>query len=128
MNCPKCNSSMNLLPHLPYSAQKCSNCHGLWFKGGEKDVVAALKDAECLDSPETNIAANYNSQRDIDCPACQTKMIKMADKSQLHIKFESCPSCRGIFFDAGELTDLSEHTLVEKLKQAAKNLKRNLNR
>jgi Zn-finger nucleic acid-binding protein len=39
------------------------------------------------------------------------------DKDQFHIKYESCPTCFGTFFDAGEFSDLKDHTVVERFRQ-----------
>jgi Zn-finger nucleic acid-binding protein len=52
----------------------------------------------------------------INCPVCQTQMIRMVDKNQLHIWFESCTKCYGIFFDAGEFKDYKEETLADFFK------------
>ncbi len=53
-------------------------------------------------------------------------MIKMIDRSQYHIEFESCRHCYGVFFDAGEFKDFANHTLIERVTQAFSILKSNL--
>jgi len=45
------------------------------------------------------------------------KMLRMVDPQQPHIWFEQCPTCYGRFFDAGELKDLSEHTISDFFKK-----------
>jgi Zn-finger nucleic acid-binding protein len=53
-------------------------------------------------------------------------MVKLIDKDQYHIKYESCPVCYGTFFDAGEFTDLKEKTVVERFKHFIDIVKGNL--
>ena len=55
-------------------------------------------------------------------------MTKMTDKTQFHIKYEMCADCRGIFLDEGELLDLSEFTLTERMQQAIATYKANINK
>ena len=43
-------------------------------------------------------------------------MIRMVDAKQSHIWFEHCGSCFGYFFDAGELRDLKEDTILDFIK------------
>jgi len=49
-------------------------------------------------------------------------MLTVTDTTQFHIEFESCPSCSGTFYDAGEFKDLSELTVVERLRKALDDL------
>jgi Zn-finger nucleic acid-binding protein len=36
--------------------------------------------------------------------------------AQKHVGFERCPQCQGAFFDAGELEDLRDFTLGERIR------------
>jgi Zn-finger nucleic acid-binding protein len=47
-------------------------------------------------------------------------MDKIEDLDQPHIWIENCAVCGGIFFDAGELTDLKEKTLSDWFKRFTK--------
>jgi Zn-finger nucleic acid-binding protein len=44
-------------------------------------------------------------------------MNRLADLRQTHIWFEQCDSCRGSFFDAGELTDLATLSVSDFFKR-----------
>jgi Zn-finger nucleic acid-binding protein len=52
----------------------------------------------------------------INCPKCNTKMIRMVDAQQSHIWFEHCVTCSGNYFDAGEFKDLQEDTIFDFVK------------
>ncbi len=43
-------------------------------------------------------------------------MIRMSDPGQKHVHYESCTICGGVFFDAGELTELSKVSLAQRLR------------
>ena len=87
-----------------------------------------MEGAESIDIGAEQVDQNYNELRDILCPACghEQQMIPMVDKDQFHIKYEACPSCYGLFFDAGEFTDLKEHTVIERFRQMMDTLRSNL--
>ena len=53
---------------------------------------------------------------ELQCPVCDTQMIRMVDPVQRHIWFEACTACNGVFLDAGEFRDLKQHTLLDHLK------------
>jgi Zn-finger nucleic acid-binding protein len=46
-------------------------------------------------------------------------MVKMVDSKQRHIWYETCDSCNGSFFDAGEFRDLSELSISDFFKGLA---------
>lgn len=126
MECPKCNSSMNEIKDTAFSALKCSGCNGIWFRDGSHELAGSIKGSAAIDESQTNAAAAYNSVRDIDCPECAKRMIKMVDRSQLHIEFEACTYCNGVFFDAGEFKDFTEFSFIERVKQAIDTFKSNV--
>ena len=96
---------------------RCENCFGLWFDMLEKEDLEMIAHSESIDIGEKRIGEMYNDIRKIDCPKCNVVMIQMIDKTQFHIQYESCPTCFGIFFDAGEFRDLKEHTVIERFKE-----------
>ena len=125
MQCPKCQHSMRAIPDLPFSAQQCTNCLGVWLDDSDEDLA---RQAEEIQEHEGSIGApnKNNSIKKIDCPKCGAKMLSMIHRTQFHIEYEACADCRGAYFDAGELSDLSEFTLVEQLTQLWDTLQTNL--
>ena len=59
------------------------------------------------------LGKRFRDVDDIDCPHCSTPMLKMVDVRQPHIWYEGCPSCFGVFFDAGEFRDYKERTVID---------------
>ena len=116
MKCPKCNSDFELL-NTPYGdVERCTSCKGLWIDIYELDKLKAIADDIDLGDEETG--KKFNEIDRIFCPVCpNTELLRMVDPKQPHIWFESCPTCYGRFFDAGEFKDLSEYTIFDFLKQ-----------
>jgi len=126
MDCPKCQNTMNEIENMSFSAAKCSSCNGIWFRDGGHEVAKKLASAKDIDQTKSNAASDYNLVRDFDCPECDSTMIKMVDPTQLNIELESCSSCFGVYFDAGEFSDFSEFTLIERVNRAIDAFKSNL--
>lgn len=125
MDCPKCSATLTPIDHPELKARKCDGCGGLLFKDGSLDVARSMKNADDIDqAPSTDM----NSVRDIACPECTQTMTHMIDRTQHHIEFEACGHCDIAFLDAGELKDLTEFTIAERLKQSLATLKTNLGR
>ena len=106
MRCPKCRSDMEqvMLDHT--EVDRCCSCHGLWFDDGELRKLRTREAAAALDIGDIKTGKQQNQVDRYRCPRCAGPMHRMVDPGQPHIWFEQCGSCRGSFFDAGELTDL----------------------
>ncbi len=129
MECPKCHSKMERLAGVSFAASKCVGCKGIWFQDGSLELARGIKGcADAVDADGPNSAAAYNSVRAINCPECHKKMVAMVDRAQLHIQFEACSYCNGVFLDAGEFKDLAEFSWLERAQQAIEVLKSNLGR
>jgi Zn-finger nucleic acid-binding protein len=116
MVCPKCLAAMEQVTVGQQVVDRCTVCAGLWFDLREHERIAESKaDVEKLDVGDPSVGAEQNARRDVSCPVCHVKMLKLSVPHQLHIKYESCPVCYGAFFDAGELKDYASHTLAEQV-------------
>ena len=99
-----------------YIVDRCTSCSGLWFDLREHEHIAeSTADAKTLDSGDAAVGAKQNEKRDVSCPVCHVKMLKLTVPDQLHIKYESCPVCFGAFFDAGEFQDYARRTVAEQV-------------
>ncbi len=94
---------------------RCGECGGLWLDALEREKL--------LESPEAAATADAHERGkpvgkagDRECPRGHGAMIEMRDAEQRHVVFESCTVCGGSYLDAGELRDLSEFTLLERLR------------
>ncbi len=126
MQCPKCTTEMNELAGLAFAAHRCNGCGGVWLGDADIDVRQHAPAIDQIDTTPPDRDSQMNERRDINCPACNTRLLKMLDRNQLNIEYELCPDCRGAFYDAGELKDLSEFTLRERLAGLWDTLQSNL--
>ena len=94
---------------------RCTFCRGIWLDMLEyKDVKPIAAEVDIGD-PETG--KKFNEKQDIYCPVCpNSKLLKLVDPAQPHIWFESCGTCYGRFYDAGELKDLAQETFSDFIK------------
>ena len=107
MRCPKCRSDMEQVMVGDVEVDRCSSCHGLWFDDGELNKLRTREAAAALDIGDIKTGKEQNKIEHYRCPRCAGPMNRLVDPEQTHIWFEQCGSCRGSFFDAGELTDLA---------------------
>ncbi|WP_216960575.1 zf-TFIIB domain-containing protein [Lysobacter sp. MMG2] len=112
MQCPKCDSTMQPLDIPSSRSLRCTQCQGLWVSVGEERELHAHADG--VDTGDIVVGQRYNQIDRITCPSCpDCQLIRMVDAAQPHIWFESCGVCFGRFYDAGELRDSAEHTVME---------------
>jgi Zn-finger nucleic acid-binding protein len=113
---------MDRLELGPFCIDRCPFCGGLWLDAAELDKVLALNKSAAanhlvdrLDAGKL-IAGGKTATRTMrQCPRDQSALAATQSPTQSHVVFDRCPACLGLFLDAGELKDLAEHTLAEKL-------------
>lgn len=115
LECPHCNWAMSKVDVAGITLDRCSRCGGIWLDLRELEM-ATEKDAKALvQADESYQSPAEGRHKPRHCPRDKSLLITMVDRRQNHVEFESCTVCGGIFFDAGELSDLSEFTLRERL-------------
>jgi Zn-finger nucleic acid-binding protein len=110
---------------------RCPVCRGFWVDRGELEHVlehgiqrmAELNAQATAAEQGMDHCMNQSAAR-LTCPRDGACLIEMTDLRQGHIRYDMCPTCGGIFFDAGELTDLSAHTLAERVRGLVRRLRR----
>lgn len=123
LRCPKDGQIMERVPlkgNVGVVVDRCAGCGGMWFDALElrnvlrdKGAVAHV-DVGPLDQRPAN-ACIGQALGGMVCPRDGTPLKRAADLQQTHVIMDYCPSCAGCLLDEGELTDLSEHTIKEKL-------------
>lgn len=113
MDCPKCGSEMQTVMYGSIYVERCVGCKGLWFDMLEREHMAAIEGSEVIDTGSDELGRRFREVDNIDCPKCSSPMIKMVDANQPHIWYEGCPSCYGVFYDAGEFRDSKEKTVID---------------
>ena len=116
MNCPKCKSEMDKVSIQELEIDRCTSCSGIWLDEYELSDFKRIEGSESIDIGDSNLGKEQNKNDLIHCPKCSNRMIRMVDAKQSHIWFEHCGSCFGNFFDAGELRDLKEDTILDFIK------------
>ena len=119
MECPKCNGAMLPIEFgTEINVRRCIGCGGLYC---ERSVLEQMRDEWLIDTVlDTGCAAEgakLNEIADIPCPGCGTTMDRVQDAEQTHIILDACPSCEGVFLDAGELTDMKHVTLMDHVRR-----------
>lgn len=122
MQCPKCPGSMSLVTYgRKIALHRCNECGGLFCK---PDVLVEMKrewmSDIVIDSGNVKVGQRHDAIDDINCPDCGIPMDKSFDPQQTHIWFESCPQCEGIYFDAGEFSDLKRDTFLDRIRDFIK--------
>ncbi|HUG99856.1 MAG TPA: zf-TFIIB domain-containing protein [Gammaproteobacteria bacterium] len=111
MECPKCGHRMEQVVYSDIEVDRCTLCKGLWFDVLEHEELKVIPGAESIDTGDPEVGAIFNRDDRIRCPRCAGPMIRMVVPDQPHIWYESCGTCHGVYFDAGEFTDFKKHTL-----------------
>ncbi len=112
--CPKCQAQMRIHRYPENDAYRCEGCKGLWLP-----LMAHEQLEERADEVDTE---EYRSDsapetRTLMCPQCEfVPLIRMVDVDQSDIHFESCKTCYGRYYDAGEFREVSEDpTFMERM-------------
>ncbi|NEO35458.1 MAG: zf-TFIIB domain-containing protein [Moorea sp. SIOASIH] len=116
LKCPKCEGTLEAVVYSTIPVDRCTSCQGIWFDSMEAQLLKEIKGSEIIDTGDPKTGSKFNEIRDINCPKCQTKLTKMVDIKQTHIRYEKCPVCYGIWFDAGEFKDYKEEGIADILK------------
>ena len=107
MECYKCNEQMNKRPYEGILADCCDSCGGVWVDSGELSILIGREEKkgqkELMQEAkrETQSEAQHPLSVVGFCPKCQEEPLQTKYRSGVGI--DQCPSCKGIFFDSGEM-------------------------
>lgn len=120
IRCPKDSTYMEKVFISGIEIDRCAGCGAMWFDALELDKILGsgmAKDfASHLDIGATGRPSGGRALGDLHCPRDRSPLIDVVDLKQEHVQEKACTVCGGILLDKGELKDLSEHTLGEKIK------------
>jgi Zn-finger nucleic acid-binding protein len=115
IECPGCGARMQRSSIDGVEIDRCASCGGLWLDALEKEkLLESRTGVRKADAPRPAHAPP--SRRHIQCPRDHSRMIHLVDPVRTDVGFESCTVCGGVFLDAGELTDLSRRTLMDRFR------------
>lgn len=113
MNCPKCGSGTEVIVYANIEVDRCLSCKGIWFDAKEHETLQDIEGSEVIDSGDASIGKTLDQKHDIVCPRCDVFMSTIIDTDRGHLSYEKCPSCQGMFLDAGEFTEYKEDSLMD---------------
>lgn len=133
LRCPKDATIMEKIEVGTVTIDRCGKCGAMWFDALELQKVLAFNDASkavgnsvgknaehapvcSIDPEEKRMHSTGRALAGMVCPRDRSMLIDIVDQQQPHIHEKSCTVCGGILLDAGELQDLSEFTLKERIK------------
>lgn len=119
--CPKCKleslSEFNTSEGVVLDF--CEECCGIWFDKNELAHYIELS----TDIPELKAMKMEARKTDMPCPKCTGKLEELPFSSKTEILVDRCDTCKGIFFDAGEIIEAEKASaLLEKLEDRMKNV------
>jgi Zn-finger nucleic acid-binding protein len=119
IRCPKDAALMERISLGSLSVDHCARCGGMWFDPYELETAVKHKNAaEQIDYGKAEHQYNWSVYRTskLLCPRDQSPLVTIPDPRQPHVHIDVCRSCGGVLLDAGELKDLTEFTLAERLR------------
>lgn len=106
MKCPVCRAQGFVVEYQGVELDLCPDCGGMWFDRGELELVLGQG------HPLGQAAAATDEKRR-SCPICRKKMDKVNIGPGRRVLVDSCPQGCGVWFDQGELSDLTENLQQE---------------
>ena len=102
VKCPVCQVPGFVVEFQGVELDLCPDCNGTWFDRGELDLILDQEHPV-----EQNAAKTEEARR--RCPICRKKMDKLNIGPGRSVLIDSCPEGCGLWFDAGELDDLTRN-------------------
>ena len=102
MKCPQCKHSFDAAPDSDLAVFNCPICSGTWICGRSLNCLMSTSKhaATIAKTLDTILDLKFNESRR-KCPRCGGRKLKAVVIEKTELDF--CPSCKGMFFDPGEL-------------------------
>ena len=95
---------------------RCVECGGLLlYPGMLERIRQTVRADEFFDIGHPKVGRALDAAAVSACPVCGGSMRSGAHPEQAHVRVEQCTACDALFLDAGELTDLSHDSMLERL-------------
>ena len=120
--CPKCSAHLKPVLYQEVEIDRCLHCGGIWFDSLEAKTLKQMKGSEKLDSGNSDGAQFDKVSREINCPRCDTAMMRMLDLDRYSIWYEKCSRCHGVWLDAGEFKKFKRNFTSRNLLHRAKDV------
>lgn len=102
MLCPKCNQAMEPSVSRGAASFTCKRCAGVWIGGDALHELLTYEEEapELRERFEALLDSDFNDSRR-SCPGCVIRKLKSVIVDGIELDF--CVSCKGVYFDQGEL-------------------------
>jgi uncharacterized protein len=118
LRCPKDATLMEKIRVGQLEVEHCARCGAMWFDAYE--LANAVQSKRAVAEIDYGTAKSYDQQvhnaAPLECPRDHAHLVAIPDPRQPHVVIDVCRQCGGVLLDAGELKDLSELTLAERLR------------
>ena len=105
MICPRCNNQLETASTAGIPTRVCPHCSGTWISGASLTAFFARYEGadDIVEAFDGILDLEFRASRR-KCPSCSGKHLKavVIDDTEL----DYCVSCKGLFFDKGELETL----------------------
>lgn len=116
IRCPKDGTIMERFRAGQVEVDRCFACGAVWFDADE--LAKVLADKAVISKVDTggdpDAPTGYAPGGRV-CPRDGAALVTVPHTTQTHIQVDLCRSCRGVLLDAGELKDMNEFSLRERL-------------
>ena len=102
MICPQCNLDFDSPTDGTLPVYNCSSCGGTWIRGQSLHALQAKNgDSTKIEQTLDTILKLDFKQSRRRCPGCVGRYLKAVVIE--HTELDFCATCKGLFFDPGEL-------------------------
>lgn len=117
LRCPVDGKTMTKVQVGTFAVDRCDDCGGMWLDLNEIHRVLAIKgESKRIELTEPSKARPGSGRQARLCPRDGGHMITLSNLPQVHVEYEQCPICGGIYLDRGELNDLNSYTVLERMR------------
>ncbi len=123
MKCPRTGANMKEVEINKVKVDISEGCGGVWFDNLEFEKFDEAR--ESAGDKLVDLMASYKKEgidlsKRVNCPRCPDTVLMRHFESPLRkIQIDQCPSCGGIWLDAGELADYRKLFPTEEARKKA---------
>ncbi len=122
MQCPRC-AQVELKRQTvgEVEVDRCSQCQGLWLEVGTLEPLLK-KTHDYTRRIASRPVGGVDTESNLECPACGSgaKMIRIHAPGNAKVTFDGCMVCHGRWLDGGELAQLGDPTILDRLRTRLK--------
>jgi len=106
MDCYRCRQAMRKASRDGVLVDVCDTCGGLWLDAGELEALErrqAKERGELIQQARKEVVEETRQVLKVVglCPKCQVERLRQVLRRGIRLDY--CPSCKGLYFDVGEL-------------------------